>query len=152
MSPFESDPDIFHHDFFDDIKNNRLPTFIMIEPRYQCSALPSVSRLPTATIRATACHGNSDSPINVSCGEQLLAKVFQALTANPSLFATTLMIVTYDEHGGVFNSVTPPPAASPFPGGTVVGFSYDTYGVRVPVFLLIHSLNQPSFDRHRKHH
>src|SRR6185436_10561289 len=33
--PLQSDPDIFHGDFFDDVKNNSLPTFSLIEPRYQ---------------------------------------------------------------------------------------------------------------------
>ena len=134
--PFQSDPDIFHHDFFDDVKNNRLPTFSLIEPRYQMlSALgfkaPN-SNHPGDSLPV----GHSDIPINVSCGEQLLAKVFQALTANPTLFATTLLVVTYDEHGGTFDHVTPPAATSPFPAGTVVGFNYDVYGVRVPALFI----------------
>ena len=134
--PFESDPDIFHGDFFDDVKNNRLPTFSLIEPRYQMLSALGI-KAPTSNHPGDSMAvGHSDIPINVSCGEQMLAKVFNALTANPSLFARTLLIVTYDEHGGVFDHVTPPPATPPFPAGTVSGFNYDVYGVRVPALFI----------------
>ena len=133
---FESEPDLFHHDFFDDVKNNRLPTFSLIEPRYQMlSALGF--KAPNSNHPGDSMPvGHSDIPINVSCGEQLLAKVFQALAANPALFDTTLLIVTYDEHGGLFDHVTPPPAQSPFAQGTVTNFDYSYYGVRVPALFI----------------
>jgi phospholipase C len=134
--PFESDPDIFHGDFFDDVKNNRLPTFSLIEPRYQMLSAVGLKAPNSNHPGDSMAVGHSDIPINVSCGEQMLAKVFNALTANPSLFATTLLIVTYDEHGGLFDHVTPPAATPPFPAGTVVGFNYDVYGVRVPALFI----------------
>lgn len=134
--PFESDPDIFHGDFFDDVKNNRLPTFSLIEPRYQMLSAVGIKAPNSNHPGDSMAVGHSDIPINVSCGEQMLAKVFNALTANPSLFATTLLIVTYDEHGGLFDHVTPPAATSPFPAGTVAGFNYDVYGVRVPALFI----------------
>jgi phospholipase C len=82
-------------------------------------------------------------PISISCGEQLLANVFQALAGNSALFAKTLLIVTYDEHGGVFDHVPPPPAVSPFlPGEVTSGYTYDSYGVRVPA-LFINPYVQP---------
>jgi phospholipase C len=62
--------------------------------------------------------------------------VFQALTANPALFEKTLLIVTYDEHGGLFDHVPPPPAVSPFQPGQVTNFKYDSYGVRVPALFI----------------
>lgn len=133
---FNAEPDIFHHDFFDDVKNNRLPTFSLIEPRYQMlSALGH--KAPNSNHPGDSmpvC--KSGIPINVSCGEQLLAEVFQALVANPDLFATTLLVVTYDEHGGVFDHVFPPTATSPYPAGAVTGFNYEVYGVRVPALFI----------------
>jgi phospholipase C len=44
-------------------------------------------------------------------------------------------VVTYDEHGGLFDHVTPPEAVSPF-STPVDNFSYDRYGVRVPTLLV----------------
>ena len=134
--PFEPDLDILHDDFFDDVKNNRLPTFSLIEPRYQMLSATGFKAPNSNHPGDSMPVGHSDIPINVSCGEQLLAKVFQALTANPTLFATTLLIVTYDEHGGLFDHVTPPKATPPFPTGTVSGFNYDVYGVRVPALFI----------------
>ena len=51
--------------------------------------------------------------------------------------APPLLIVTYDEHGGLFDHIAPPAAASPFESGEVTGFDYTRYGVRVPA-LFIH--------------
>ena len=134
--PFESDPDIFDGDFFDDVKKNKLPTFSLIEPRYQMISALGL-RAPNSNHPGDSMAvGHSDIPINVSCGEQMLAKVFNALVANPTLFASTLLIVTYDEHGGLFDHVTPPLAKSPFPQGTVKGFDYSVYGVRVPALFI----------------
>ncbi len=134
--PFESHPDIFHHDFFDDVKNNRLRTFSLIEPRYQMLSAWGFKAPNSNHPGDSMAVGHSDIPINVSCGEEMLAKVFQALVANPTLFATTLLVVTYDEHGGLFDHVTPPPATSPFPTGAVTGFDYSSYGVRVPALFI----------------
>jgi len=134
--PFEPELDLLQDGFFDDVKNNRLPTFSLIEPRYQMLSAMGFKAPNSNHPGDSMPVGHSDIPINVSCGEQLLAKVFQALAANPTLFATTLLIVTYDEHGGVFDHVTPPKATPPFPTGTVSGFNYDVYGVRVPALFI----------------
>ena len=135
--PFESHPDIYHGTFFDDVKNSKLPTFSLIEPRYQMlGALPLITAPNSNHPGDSLAFGSSGIPINLSCGEQLLAKVFAALAANPTLFAETLLVVTYDEHGGLFDHVTPPSAVSPFPPGTVTGFDYSVYGVRVPALFI----------------
>lgn len=144
--PFESHPDIFHGTFFDDVAKGSLPAFSLIEPRYQMLSfrgeIAPNSNHPGDSLPV----GKSGIPINVSCGEQMLAKVFQALAANPALFATTLLVVTYDEHGGLFDHVTPPPAKSPFLPGTVTGFDYSRYGVRVPA-LFINPFVKPGIFR-----
>ena len=48
-------------------------------------------------------------------GEALIAGVYEALRANPELFARTLLLITYDEHGGLYDHV-PPPTDAPNPG------------------------------------
>jgi phospholipase C len=47
--------------------------------------------------------------------ERLVATVYEGLRANPALFARTLLLITYDEHGGFFDHV-PPPTGVPAPG------------------------------------
>ncbi len=41
-------------------------------------------------------------------GQAHVASIIQALQANSSLWANTLIIITYDEHGGRWDHVTPP--------------------------------------------
>ena len=123
---------------FNDVTNNTLPSFSLIEPNYQMFHIESfVAPTSNHPGDSSAINPPSGIPISISCGEQLLANVFLALTANPALFATTLLIVTYDEHGGLFDHVPPPPAVSPFqPGQVTTGFNYDSYGVRVPALFI----------------
>jgi phospholipase C len=48
-------------------------------------------------------------------GERLIATVYEALRTNPALFERSLLLVTYDEHGGFYDHV-PPPGGVPNPG------------------------------------
>jgi phospholipase C len=64
-------------------------------------------------------------------GQDFLNEVYQILTSNPARWAKTLMIVTYDEHGGFFDHVPPLHIA-----GTAGGESFQTSGIRVPAFLI----------------
>ena len=70
-------------------------------------------------------------------------QIYNLLQASPS-WSETLLIVTYDEHGGVYDHV-PPPLATP-PGGnippvsdlldkTANGFNYNVLGGRVPAII-----------------
>jgi phospholipase C len=140
--PFENDPLDCGRTFFDDVMNDTLPAFSLIEPRYQMYSFEG-DVAPTSNHPGSSSPiDNSGVPINISCGEQMLAKVFQALAANSALFEKTLLIVTYDEHGGLFDHVLPPAAVSPFQPGSVTNFNYDVYGVRVPA-LFINPYVQP---------
>ncbi|HXQ11514.1 MAG TPA: alkaline phosphatase family protein [Caulobacteraceae bacterium] len=77
--------------------------------------------------------GNSQHPVgNVALGEQLIHDVYYALRNSPQ-WNQTLLIVTYDEHGGNFDHV-PPPWTAVRPDDSVgeFGFGFDRFGVRVP--------------------
>jgi phospholipase C len=50
-------------------------------------------------------------PYDVRYGEVLIADVYEALRASPA-WNNTLLIVTYDEHGGYYDHVTPPIGAA----------------------------------------
>jgi phospholipase C len=48
-------------------------------------------------------------------GEALVASVYEALRANPDLFNRTMLVISYDEAGGLYDHV-PPPTGVPNPG------------------------------------
>ncbi|MGH3922960.1 MAG: alkaline phosphatase family protein, partial [Pseudonocardiaceae bacterium] len=47
--------------------------------------------------------------------ESLIAGVYEALRARPDVFERSLLVITYDEHGGFYDHV-PPPTGVPSPG------------------------------------
>ena len=63
-------------------------------------------------------------------GEAFLAKVYGWLTSNPDRCGRTVLIVTYDEHGGFFDHVAP--LALKYRNGSV---SFDSTGPRVPAIV-----------------
>ncbi len=88
--------------------------------------LPSVSFIDPDFIDLPP--GNDDHPpTDIAHGQRLIAQVVNALKNGP-LWSKTLLVITYDEHGGFFDHV-PPPAAAPVSG-------VDRYGPRVPSFVI----------------
>jgi len=81
--------------------------------------------------------GNSQHPnYDVALGEQLIHDVYAALRAGPA-WAQTLLVITYDEHGGCYDHVPPPAGAVP-PDSAAgeFGFDFTRFGVRVPTVLV----------------
>ena len=77
---------------------------------------------------------DQQAPCDVRRGEQLLAEVYQALRSNERLWRSTLLIVTYDEHGGYYDHVPPP--ATVAPDAHTAEWAFDRLGVRVPTLLI----------------
>jgi phospholipase C len=72
--------------------------------------LPQVSWLVGSVL-------TSDHPPSPSIfGENILSLIVNALTANPALWAKTVLLVTYDENGGFFDHVAPVTAPLGTPG------------------------------------
>jgi phospholipase C len=110
--------------FGEDCKDNLLPEYTFIEPVYD----DDLNRGALA---------NSQHPdFAVDAGEALIADVYNAVRSSPSWNDTVLLIV-YDEHGGLFDHVTPPtltrdPQYPDIPPTKDFGFRFDRLGVRVP--------------------
>jgi len=118
------------NDFSREIANSVYPWLLTwIEPNYG------------DTLHNTFRGGNSQHPMDdVTPGEALIKTVYEAIRNSPH-WNTSLLIVTWDEHGGFYDHV-PPPAATP-PGDTPVGskfnqfhFPFDRYGIRVPAVIV----------------
>jgi phospholipase C len=81
--------------------------------------------------------GNSLHPnYDVALGEQLIQQVYEAVRGGPA-WNQTLLIITYDEHGGCYDHVAPPANAVP-PDNSVgeYGFDFRRFGLRVPAVLV----------------
>ncbi len=115
-----------------DVLDGDLPAFTMVEPAMH--HFPESDDHPTADMYQ---------------GQRFLQSVYDALRSNDTVWGETLLIVTYDEHGGFYDHVPPllaearvrPPSAalptsvtstkSPVPQSVMTG-----YGVRVPTFVV----------------
>ncbi len=93
--------------------------------------------------------GSSQHPMDgVTNGEALIAKVYESIRNSP-LWMSSMLIVTYDEHGGFYDHFAPGPAQPPDDGGNKYnefGFTFAQYGVRVPAVIVSPLL--PSYVDH----
>lgn len=93
------------------------PDFVWIEPSYM------------------GWQANDDHPPHdVGRGQALVASVYEAIRANEELWLSTLLVVTYDEHGGFYDHRSPPEAIPP--DGHHEEYAFDRMGVRVPAVLV----------------
>ena len=81
--------------------------------------------------------GNSQHPnYDVSKGEQFLHDVYYSLMGTP-VWNQTLLIITYDEHGGCYDHVPPPEnAVAPDNSAGELNFDFKRFGLRVPTVLV----------------
>jgi phospholipase C len=89
--------------------------------------------------------------------------VYDALAANLPLFQETVLVVTYDEHGGFYDHVAPPGPAtnpdgqnSPNPDDDapfqVPAFSFDRIGLRVPAVIVSPWIRKGTVENRRLQH
>jgi phospholipase C len=93
------------------------PDFALIEPRYLNDP------------------NDDHPPHSVDAGQELVARVYEAIRANAELWASTLLVVTYDEHGGFYDHRVPPPAVPP-DDPPHAEYEFNRLGVRVPTVLI----------------
>jgi phospholipase C len=126
----QDQPQIFatYEQFLADCKAGTLPAYSFVEPNYSDH---------------DGLIANDQHPDHhVGEGERFIASIYMAIKSNPTLWQTTALLITYDEHGGIFDHVSPPsctpdgftaPAAKT---GTGQPFNFDRLGVRVPAVLV----------------
>ncbi|WP_163992738.1 alkaline phosphatase family protein [Pyxidicoccus caerfyrddinensis] len=80
--------------------------------------------------------GNSQHPLgSARAGERLIKRVYEALRRSP-IWESSMLLVTYDEHGGFYDHVPPPKARPTGAKGRAFGFTFDRLGVRVPAIIV----------------
>jgi phospholipase C len=126
------------YDFYDEARKGTLPDYSFIEPNmfhpHSDMHPPLAGRLRHDL--------HLPAPDSIVGGERLLADVYNAVrtssSSSGSNYANTLLLVTFDEHGGTFDHVPPPPAPPPDANGAPgeMGFRFDRSGVRVPTIAI----------------
>jgi phospholipase C len=103
--------------FFTDAAAGSLPAYSLVEPDYSTQS--------------------EENPQNIAVGEQFAASVINAVINGPA-WEKTLLMWTYDEHGGYYDHVPPPAAVPPdnippdVPAGESAYDGFGRYGFRVP--------------------
>jgi phospholipase C len=127
----KNQPQIFggYDQFVSDCASNKLPEYSFIEPCYNDHPGPGGGE-----ILASDQHPDH----NVQEGERFIANTYNAIRTNPDLWKSTLLLIVYDEHGGIYDHVPPPQCtpdgyfAKPADTGTGETFNFNRLGVRVP--------------------
>jgi phospholipase C len=97
-------------DFYEHVTNHCLPSYSFIEPAHM--TLGSDIGDPRQT-NSQHPHNNARNADDFYAGETLIKNIFEALASEPDVFAKTLFLITYDEHGGLYDHMPPPPAKPP---------------------------------------
>jgi phospholipase C len=99
--------------------------FILIEPNYS-----------VVTLGERYAGGNSQHPSGgAAAGERFLKAVYETIRNSP-VWENSLLIITWDEHGGFYDHVAPPTAAKTGDRGRSHGFVFDQLGPRVPALVV----------------
>jgi phospholipase C len=120
-------------EFFTDAAAGTLPGLSLVEPDYSTQS--------------------EEDPQNIVVGEAFAASVINAVMTGPG-WSRTLLIWTYDEHGGYFDHVPPPPAIPPddippeVPAGESAYNGFAQYGFRVPM-AVVSPWARPGYVSHR---
>jgi len=153
-------------EFAKHVREGRLPHYSFIEPNHR----PPIHVSPGGGEPGS--HSNSQHPGNNRVGnadydgypqgghgdedyfraEQLVAAVYETLRSKPAVFERSLLMITYDEHGGLYDHVPPPidakpPGDRPNPGffgrlqdvflrRKAASFDFTVLGARVPAVVV----------------
>ncbi len=132
-------------DFFDDCAAGTLPSVSFVDPEVGAlslvgKTLGSLPLLGPILSGLATVGGDEEAPQNLSYGEAWAHQIVEAVLRSPA-WPRTLLIYTYDEHGGYYDHVPPtkaipPDSIPPRLTRTDVPGGYDIYGPRVPTVVV----------------
>ena len=118
-----------YEDFASDLQKDYPFAYTFIEPNYG------------DIINGSYAGGQSQHPMDdVRRGEALIKSTYETIRNSP-LWLGSMLIITYDEHGGFYDHFAPPAAVAPSDTApsskyNSSGFAFDQYGVRVPALVI----------------
>ncbi len=129
-------------EFHNDVINDQLPNFSFIEPNYFGN--DSNSQHPSE---------NEEGNCNFISGENLIQEIYSSLYSNYKVFKKTLFVITYDEHGGLYDHV-PPPVDDKYKvdpkdyyNTRNYKFDFSVLGARVPTVLISPFIPKNTLDQ-----
>ena len=120
----------------------KLPTYAFIEPRLIFNHNDMHPPVPSLEFKgADGTEVVVGAMDDVRAGEKLLHEVYTSIRTSASLTGSnamnTMLLVTFDEHGGTYDHVPPPAAVPPGPvDNPEMGFDFNRLGVRVPAIAI----------------
>ncbi|MGC2326144.1 MAG: alkaline phosphatase family protein [Candidatus Sulfotelmatobacter sp.] len=121
--------DIHHYsDFAGDLGKSSFPySYVFIEPSYD---------VLNEYRNSTSQHPLTD----ITLGEGLIKETYEVIRKF-AVWSTSVLIITWDEHGGFYDHVTPPTAVAPGDSNpsdkyNQYGFTFEQYGPRVPAVVI----------------
>lgn len=107
--------------FYKDCADGNLPSYTFLEPQFHYPG-----------------YNDQHPPQDIRPGDKLMADIYNAVSSGPQ-WNETLLVLTYDEHGGCYDHAPPPggakhPDKDKQPGQD--GFLFNRFGVRVPTVVI----------------
>jgi phospholipase C len=128
----------FDSDFFADAK---------------AGTLPQVAYLDTDAQTENAINPDEHPPADIQIGQKWVSDVVHALFTSPQ-WGKIALFLTYDEHGGYYDHLPPPPACAPdgiapiLKSGDTTQGGFDREGVRVP-FIVVSPYAKKAYVSHK---
>ncbi|MCC6647217.1 MAG: hypothetical protein IT374_16795 [Polyangiaceae bacterium] len=117
-------------DFAKDVAADKLPNLVILDPSFSGGG-----------------QNDEHPPANVQLGQAFVAKTLQTLWSNPAVWAKTVFFLMYDEHGGYYDHVPPPPACEP-DDMVPQDFKFDRLGIRTPLYV-VSPWTKPGYVSHQ---
>ena len=127
-------------EFKKDVKNNRLSHYTFIGPRH-FKAFSGYSNSMHIGNNST------DASTDLKAADNLVGEVYNTLISNHAIWEKTLLVITFDEHGGFYDHKKTRSAYNP---GSEIDkehdFRFNFLGVRVPTILISPKFEEGKID------
>ncbi len=143
--------------FKTDVDAGRLPQYSFIEPQY-FEVGDFKEWWKKFLYRLFGFKGTKASdqhpPHDVKMGEWLIKDIYDTLRkSGREYWRNTMFVVTWDEHGGLYDTEDPPTCTPPFAGQlSPEGFQFDRLGVRVPAVIVSPCIERGAVDTTKYDH
>jgi phospholipase C len=133
-------------EFLASARNGTIPAYSFLEPRYS-----EVTQRNGVHLLASDEHAGH----SMAEGEQLIHSVYEALRENKEVWESSILVITYAQHGGFYDHEMPPATVSPDgvisqdPGQGVAKippFDFRRLGARVPAVVISPYIDAGTID------